>query len=159
MSASTHSSAVGDPAVSKTRPNPAPHRLFACLSGCRAEPCPTCMHIIYIVVTALAAILVGCAATLNFGGARSVKATADRLRISQRWMVPFGILLASGAIGLLGGMAVPLLGTAAAIGLVLYFVGALVAHLRVHDGSIAGALFFLFLAVAALVASVAYRGL
>jgi hypothetical protein len=35
-------------------------------------------------------------------------------------MLPFGMLLASGAVGLRTGFAVPVLGEAAAIGLVLY---------------------------------------
>lgn len=117
------------------------------------------MQIIYLVVTALTAIVTGFAAALNFGGADSVKVTADRLQISQRWMVPFGILLAFGAAGLLLGMAVPLIGAAAAIGLILYFICAVAAHLRVHDRRIGGAVFFLLLAVAALAADITYRDL
>jgi len=45
-------------------------------------------------------------------------------------MIPFGILLASGTLGLLIGVAVKVLGTAAAIGLILYFSCALSAHIR-----------------------------
>ena len=67
-------------------------------------------------------------------------------------MVPFGMLLASGALGLLIGFAVPALGVAAAIGLVVYFVCALGAHTRVRDRQVAGAISFLALAVAALIA-------
>jgi len=37
-------------------------------------------------------------------------------------MIPFGILLASGTLGLLIGVAVKVLGTAAAIGLILYCI-------------------------------------
>lgn len=117
------------------------------------------MQIIYMVVTALTAVVTGFAAALNFAGAGWVKATADRLGIPQRWMVRFGILLACGAAGLLLGMAVPLIGTAAAIGLILYFIGALGAHLRVHDKKMGGAVFFLILAVAALVTDIVYRDL
>jgi hypothetical protein len=51
------------------------------------------------------------------------------------------------------------LGTAAGIGLVLYFVCAVGAHLRAHDPHVAGAVFFLVLASAALAADVAYRTL
>jgi DoxX-like protein len=47
---------------------------------------------------------------------------------------------------------VPVLGTAAAIGLVLYFIGALSAHLWVRDPGTGGAVSFLVLAVAALTA-------
>jgi hypothetical protein len=116
------------------------------------------MHITYIAITIVAAFANGYAASLNFVGAQSVKAVADRVRVSRKWMIPFGILLASGAVGLLTGLAVPALGTAAAIGLVLYFICAISAHLRAHDVQIGGAVTFLVLAVAALTSELAYRG-
>jgi hypothetical protein len=94
---------------------------------------------------------------LNFVGAESVKVVADRVRVSRKWMVPFGTLLASGAVGLLVGFAVPVLGTAAAIGLVLYFICAVSAHIRVRDPGITGAVSFLVLVVAALLADVGYH--
>ena len=112
---------------------------------------------IYLVTTSLAALANGYAASLNFVGAESVKVVADRVRVSRRRMVPLGALLASGAVGLLAGFAVPALGTAAAIGLVLYFICAVSAHLRVRDHHISGAVFFLLLAVAALTTSVGYH--
>ena len=115
------------------------------------------MHAIYIVITILAALANGYAASLNFVGAESVKVVADKVQVSQRWMIPFGLLLASGALGLLIGFAVPVLGAAAAIGLALYFVCALSAHLRVHDPGIGGAVTFLVLAVAALIAGLGYH--
>jgi hypothetical protein len=115
------------------------------------------MHVIYVVITILAALANGYAATLNFVGAESVKVVADKVQVSRRWMIPFGILLVSGAFGLLIGFAVPVLGTAAAIGLVLYFICALNAHLRVHDPGIGGAVSFLVLAVAALIADLGYH--
>jgi hypothetical protein len=63
-----------------------------------------------------------------------------------------GLLNAAAAFGLLIGLiGVPPIGTAAAIGLVLYFFGAIVAHLRVRDYSIGPAAAFLLLAAAALV--------
>ncbi len=112
---------------------------------------------IYLVTTILAALGNGYAASLNFVGAESVKVVADRVRVSRRWMVPLGALLASAAVGLLAGFAAPALGTAAAIGLVLYFICAVTAHLRVRDRQIGGAVFFLLLAVAALTTSVDYH--
>jgi SNF family Na+-dependent transporter len=115
------------------------------------------MHATYLVTTILAALATGCAACLNFVGAESVKLVADRVHVSRRWMVPLGTLLASGAVGLLAGLAVPALGTAAAIGLVVYFICAVTAHLRVRDGQIGGAVFFLLLAAAALTTDVAYH--
>lgn len=115
------------------------------------------MHVTYLIVTTLAALMNGYAAVLNFVGAESVKVVADRLQISRRWMLPFGVLLASGSAGLLVGLAVPVMGTAAAVGLVLYFICALAAHLRAHDPHVGGASFFLLLAVAALSTTIAYR--
>ena len=46
------------------------------------------------------------------------------------WMVPLGFLLAAGSLGLVAGFAAPALGTAAACGLVAYFLGAAGAHIR-----------------------------
>ncbi len=62
-----------------------------------------------------------------------------------------GILKAAGAIGLPVGIAVPQIGIAAAVGLVLFFVAAIITHLRAHDYSFGLAVVFLLLAVAALV--------
>jgi DoxX-like family len=115
------------------------------------------MDIAYVVVTIMVALANGYAAVLNFAGAGSVKVTADRVRVSQKWMIPFGILLACGTVGLLAGFAVPALGTAAAIGLIAYFISALSAHIRVHDPKVAGAVSFLMMAVAALVVGLGYH--
>ena len=116
------------------------------------------MHIAYVVITIVVALANGYAAALNFAGAQSVKVVADEVRVSQKWMIPFGILLAAGAAGLVAGLAVPVLGTAAAIGLVVYFVCAVSAHIRVRDPKVAGAVSFLVLAVAALVVGLCYHG-
>jgi hypothetical protein len=115
------------------------------------------MHIVYVVITILAASANGYAALMGFVGAESVKVNADRVQVSQKWMVPFAVLLASGALGLVIGLAVPLIGTAAAIGLVAYFLCALSAHIRAHDRHVGGAVAFLVLAVAALVADIGYH--
>jgi hypothetical protein len=115
------------------------------------------MHISYVAITILAALAYGYAAGMNFVGAESVKVVADKVQVSQKWMIPFGMLLASGAVGLLVGFAVPELGTAAAVGLVLYFICALSAHLRVRDRGVGGAISFLVMAVAALVVGLGYH--
>jgi hypothetical protein len=115
------------------------------------------MSIVYVVVTIVVALANGYAAAMSFAGAQSVRVAADRVRVSRKWMIPFGILLASGAAGLLTGFAVPVLGTAAAIGLVLYFICAVSAHARVRDPKVAGAVSFLVMAVAALVVGTGYH--
>lgn len=115
------------------------------------------MHIAYLAVTSLAALMNGYAALMNFIGAEFVKVVADKVQVSQKWMVPFGILLAAGAVGLVVGLVVPALGLAAASGLVVYFICALGAHIRVRDRNVGGAITFLLLATAALVADVGYH--
>ena len=114
------------------------------LSGSSGSACLRGMHIIYIVTTCVAAFVNGYAAFLDFSGAESVKVVADRVRVPRGWMVPLGTLLACGAVGLLTGFAVPVLGLAAAIGLVLYFICAVIAHLRVGDRQIGGPVFSCF---------------
>ena len=115
------------------------------------------MGIAYVAITIVVALANGSAAALNFAGAEFVKVVADKVRVSRQWLMPFGILLACGAAGLLAGLAVPALGTAAAIGLVIYFSCAVSAHLRVRDAKVAGAVSFLVMAVAALVAGLDYH--
>lgn len=130
-------------------------RVQASLSGCWRGACLGDVHLAYLISTILAALLNGYAAYMNFTGAESVEVVAERIGVSQRWMLPFGTMLAAGAVGLLTGLAVPAVGTAAAIGLVAYFICAVSAHLRVHDHGIGGAVFFLLLAAAALTTSIA----
>jgi membrane-bound ClpP family serine protease len=66
-----------------------------------------------------------------------------------------GVLLAAGSVGLLAGFVVPVSGTLAAGGLVLYFLGALVAHLRVGSRRLVGWALFFSTAVAALAVNLA----
>jgi uncharacterized membrane protein YhaH (DUF805 family) len=115
------------------------------------------MYIFYVAATIVAALANGYAASLNFVGAESVKLVARRVQVSEKWMVPLGGLLAAGAGGLLVGLAVPVLGAIAALGLVAYFVCALAAHIRAHDRGFGGAIFFLILAGAALASTVGYH--
>jgi DoxX-like protein len=136
------------------QPEPKPH---ASVSGSVGVACLGGMNVLYVVITILAVLANGYAALLEFVGTESVKLVADRVQVSRRWMVPLGALLASGAAGLLAGFAVPALGTAAAIGLILYFICAVIAHLRVGDRGIAPAVFFLLLAASALVTNLAYH--
>lgn len=115
------------------------------------------MNIAYVVVTIVVALANSYAAVLNFAGAESVKVAASKVRVPREWMMPFGILLALGAAGLLAGFAVPVLGTAAAIGLVGYFIAAVSAHIRVRDPKVGMVVSFLVMAVAALVVGLGYR--
>ncbi|MEU5860283.1 MULTISPECIES: DoxX family protein [unclassified Nonomuraea] len=81
---------------------------------------------------------------------RTLGPALDRAGVPESWLVwPIGALKAAGAAGLaLGLLGVPLAGTAAAAGLVLYFVCALFTHLRVDDRSPQFYLAIVFLALA-----------
>lgn len=113
----------------------------------------------YIAVTILAASALAYAACLNFVRHEMVATAAERVRVPESWMLPLGSLLAMGALGLLVGFAVPAIGTAAAAGVVVYFLCAVGAHLRVRDSHLGPAAAFLSLAVAALAVSLAHRDL
>lgn len=91
------------------------------------------MYVAYLAITLLAAALTGSAAVANLIGHEYPKSQADKVGVPHSWMLPLGALLGAGSAGLLAGIALPPVGVVAASGLVLYFVGALVAHVRVHD--------------------------
>jgi DoxX-like family len=82
-----------------------------------------------------------------------VLANMTMLGIPRSWLLPLGAFKAAGVLGLLVGIGVPLLGVAAAVGLVLFFVGAVLTHLLAHAAarSYAYPAAFLLLAVGSLV--------
>jgi DoxX-like protein len=112
----------------------------------------------YITSTGLATIACAYAVYLNVTHASFVIDTAHRLGIPASLMIPFGLLLGLAAAGLLAGFAIPVLGTAAAAGLVSYFVIAVGAHLRANDRRLAWPLLYLSLASAALATGLAHHG-
>jgi hypothetical protein len=113
------------------------------------------MFIAYIVVTVLAAAANVFSATLDFIRYKQILINMAKVGVSESWLTTLGILKAAGALGLLAGIRVPLIGIAAAIGLVLFFIAAIITHLRGRDYSLGLAIVFLLLALAALVLRVA----
>jgi hypothetical protein len=83
------------------------------------------MSIAYIVVTVLAAFMVSYSAFSVFSHARWIEILAD-YGVPRSWWPWLGTAKAVGAAGLLIGLFVPVVGVIAGIGLVLYFVGAVV---------------------------------
>ncbi|MEV1073512.1 DoxX family protein [Micromonospora parva] len=115
------------------------------------------MFAAYVTVTILASVFTGIAAVTYLIGHDYPKAQADMKRVPRSWVPWLGAALAAGSLGLLAGFAVPLLGTLAAAGLVLYFVGALVAHLRVGSRQLVGWSVFFITVLAALAVNVGYH--
>lgn len=94
------------------------------------------VHLAVAVLTAVANTFSGLAAITRFAPVmRTLRPALATAGVPESWLVfPIGIPKVAGAVGLLlGVLGVPVVGTAAAIGLVLYFVCALHTHVRVHD--------------------------
>ena len=117
------------------------------------------MDVAYVAVTCLTAMGLAYAGYMNFVRHEIVIEAAQRVRAPQSWMYPLGVVLSTAALGLLLGLAVPIVGTAAAAGVVVYFCTAIGAHLRVGDRHLAAPSVFLALGVASFALSVAARGL
>ncbi|WIV57356.1 DoxX family protein [Amycolatopsis nalaikhensis] len=107
------------------------------------------MHTTFIVITIVLNAAVGLA---DLAKAKFVLATSAAVDVPPSWLPALGALKLAGAAGLtLGLLGVPLIGVAAAVGLVLFYVGAIVAHIRARKFATGVApLFFLGLAAAAI---------
>lgn len=105
----------------------------------------------YVVVTLLAAGANAYAAGVDLARADWVLANMARLGVPRPWLPTLGALKAAGAAGLLVGIAVPALGVAAATGLVVYFLGAVVTVVRARWYAHVYPLPFLLLAAGSLV--------
>jgi hypothetical protein len=88
------------------------------------------MFTAYVIVTVLAAGFNAYAAYVDFARAEWVIANMTRYGIPRSWLFSLGALKAMGAVGLVIGISVPLIGVAAAFGLVLYFIGAIATVVR-----------------------------
>jgi hypothetical protein len=93
----------------------------------------------------------------NLFGSEYSKNQADINRVPRSWIRPLGVVLAAGALGLLVGFAVPVVGILAAAGLVLYFVCAFGAHVRASNYQLGPWGIYASLAVAALAINLTYH--
>lgn len=109
------------------------------------------MFATYLAITLITAASNAFSAVLDFVRYEKVIVAMAKARVSTSWLTSLGLLEAAGAVGLLVGIAVPVLGIAAAAGLTLFFVAAIVVHLRVRDYALGLRAFFLSLAVGSLI--------
>jgi hypothetical protein len=107
----------------------------------------------YLVITIVAAALAVLAAVQKLRrDPRVVHVMQDVVGVPLKYLPLLAACLFAGAVGLVLGIWWRPVGIAAGVGLVVYFVGAVVAHLRVRDVKGVGApTLFLALCVAALV--------
>ncbi|MEU8900420.1 DoxX family protein [Nocardia sp. NPDC048505] len=110
------------------------------------------MNIAFVVVTVLAALWVGFSAVSTFTRAAWVVEPLADYGVPRAWWPGLATVKTAGALGMLAGLFVPALGVAAAIGLIVYFLGAVATVLRARAyAHIAYPLLYLVPVVAALV--------
>jgi hypothetical protein len=93
------------------------------------------MSTLYMIVTVLAAAWVGFSAFSIFIRATWVVEPLTEYGVPSSWWPWLGVAKAAGAAGMLVGLLVPVIGVLAAIGLVLYFTGAVITVLRARSYS------------------------
>lgn len=110
------------------------------------------MNIAYVATTAIVALIVAFSALAKIRRDPAiVKVIVETVGVPETYLMPLAACELVGAAGLLAGILWSSLGVAAAVGLVIYFVGAVVSHLRVEDvKGIGPAVFMLFASAAAL---------
>ena len=111
----------------------------------------------YVVVGGLLVAYLTFSVVADFARYHRVLTAMAKADVPQSWLPTLATLKAAGALGLLVGITVPLvgtatgtistaaaaIGTAAAVGVILFFVGAVITHLRARDYSLAPAVVFL----------------
>lgn len=110
------------------------------------------MFVALVVVSTLLALLLFGSAMGKFRDLPPVRQLIDHVGMGRYFRL-LGWIELTGAIGLVVGLFVAPIGVAAAAGIILYMAGAMIAHLRVHDGAqqVLAPLVPLLFAVAALV--------
>ncbi|GGL07235.1 DoxX family protein [Nocardia jinanensis] len=113
------------------------------------------MHTTYLVVAIVTAVLNAADSFAGFARAKFVLANSAEVGVPRSWLPWLGVLKLAGAAGVvLGILGMKGVGLAAAVGLVLFFIGALIAHLRArvfYNIAFPGTYFALALATAALI--------
>ena len=113
-----------------------------------------CVFTAYVVIAIVTIAANVWAAAVDLAPARFVLGNMAEVGVPRSWLLPLGVLKGAGAAGLvIGLLGVRPLGIAAAIGLVLFFTGALAAHVRTrvfHNIAVPGTYFALAVAAAAL---------
>ena len=84
-----------------------------------------------VVVTLFTAVITAAVGVADLIPAGFVLANSAEVHVPRSWLPMLGIVKLAGAIGLLVGLVtLPAIGIAAATGLLLFFIGAMIAHVR-----------------------------
>lgn len=109
------------------------------------------MFIATVVVSVLLALAAIGSAAAKLTKNPKVVENLTKVNVPMSWLPRLAVAEIAGGVGLLVGLAVPAIGIAAAIGLILYFVGAVITHVKASDKELAPPAMFALLGVAALV--------
>ncbi|MBF6352762.1 DoxX family protein [Nocardia flavorosea] len=91
------------------------------------------MDIAYYVVGTLTALWVGFSGYSLFSKQQFVVEPLEKYGVPRSWWNWLALAKTAGALGLVAGFALPALGVAAAVGLILYFLGATATALRARS--------------------------
>jgi hypothetical protein len=114
------------------------------------------MFVACVAVSVLLALMTSASGAMKLVRHPMLLENMEHLELPDPWLPRLAAAELLGSAGLLLGLAVPALGIAAAIGLIAYFVGAVITHVRADDlAGVGRPAPFLLLAVAALVLRIA----
>lgn len=109
------------------------------------------MFTAYIVVTLMAIVALTFSAAADFVRYHQVLTNMAKAGVPESWLTNLALLKAAGAVGLLVGFVVPPIGVAAAVGVILFFIGAIITHVRARWYSFSYPSVYLLLALGSLV--------
>ena len=108
------------------------------------------MYTARVVITALLAAYLTFSAGADFVRYNRILVEMAKAHVPESWLTWLGVVKAAAVIGLLAGLVIPPVGLAAAAGVVLFFVGAVMTHVRARYYAVGPALSFLILGVVTL---------
>lgn len=91
------------------------------------------MSVAYVVLAVVSALWVGFSGVSLARRAEFVTQPLVEYGVPRSWWTGLALAKLAGAAGLLVGLAVPAIGVAAAVGLILYFLGAVAANVRARS--------------------------
>ncbi|MFE9578584.1 DoxX family protein [Nocardia sp. NPDC006044] len=106
------------------------------------------MHIAALILSVLLALAMLQSGVMKFVRPAWIRQFAEAVHLSTSQLAALGSLQIAATVGLIGGIWFPPFAIAAAIGLVLYFTGAILAHIRTGDRNMLGAIVFLAFSIA-----------
>ncbi len=106
------------------------------------------MHIAALILSILLAVAMLQSGVMKFVRPAWIRQFAEAVHLTTSQLTMLGSLQIAATAGLLWGIWFPPFAIAAAIGLVLYFGGAILAHIRSGDRNMLGAIVFLALSIA-----------